>query len=323
VRKKIGFVFSGAGSRIAQELVLMRYLVEGRAFKEDSPKPLIPSVLAGTSSGALSAVALNAILATEGLVEAPRGAVGFSWDDYETLIRGLKNQDVYEAGGIIPEALQIIQSGAVLDTRPLRELLEDMIVSKVGFRLLGDLPLKTYLSVVDQGTGRVSRLCSQDNPDLPLVQVLMASTAIPIAFPSQQLKLPGSQRPVPCIDGGTGMDGIPVDALRNERCHTIYVVRPMKYDPTKKWNKKMPLSRFRIMVNALNTFMYVQEALLDNALFRATRYARSGAYAYVPVLPHNHNLLDFESGGEQIEATMAWAERSDSAPELISDLPRF
>jgi hypothetical protein len=97
----------------------------------------------------------------------------------------------------------------------------------------------------------------------------------------------------------------------------------MKYDPAKCWNKDMTLSRFQIVANALNTFMYVQEALLDNALFRATRYARSHAYAYVPVLPHNYNLLDFESSGEQIEATRTWAERSDSAPRQISDLPHF
>ena len=64
VKKRIGFVFSGVASRIAQELVLMRCLVEGRAFRGNPPQPLIPAVIAGTSSGALSAVVLNAVLAS-------------------------------------------------------------------------------------------------------------------------------------------------------------------------------------------------------------------------------------------------------------------
>jgi predicted acylesterase/phospholipase RssA len=323
VKKRIGFVFSGAASRIAQEMVLMRYLVQGEAFKSRSAGPLVPAVLAGNSSGALSAVALNAILASEGLVES-KGRTGcFSWRDYEELIAELDNRDVYEAGGIIPGALQILRGGSILDTAPLRKLLRDTIAERVGFRVLGDLPVTTYLSVVERDTGRVCRLCSQDHPELPLVKVLTASTAIPIAFPSQKLMLPGSVETVACIDGGTGVDGIPVDALRNENCHTIYVIRPMKYDPAKTWNKPMPLSNFQIMVNALNTFMYVQEALLDNALFRATRYAKSRAYSYIPVLPHNYNLLDFESGREQIEATKAWAEKPESEPAQIPELPKF
>jgi hypothetical protein len=112
-------VVSGAASRIAQECVLMKRLVQGRAFPERPGEPVIPSVLAGTSSGALSVVALNAILLSEGLIQGRGGSGSFTWRDYEGLIRKLKNSEVYEAGGIISGAREIIRDGAILDTAPL------------------------------------------------------------------------------------------------------------------------------------------------------------------------------------------------------------
>jgi predicted acylesterase/phospholipase RssA len=312
------FVFSGAASRIAQELVLMKSLVQGRAFGLRAQVPLVPSVVAGSSSGALSAVALNAILQAEGLVRGRRGSREFSWPQYEKLVAGLKNSSVYEEGGILSRAMEIVREGAILDTRPLRRLLEKQVHSIMGYHTMGDLPVKTFISLVERDSGTVHRLCSTTDPDLPLVDVLMASTAIPVAFPCQEITLPGRKKPVACIDGGIGVDGIPVDALREEGCRRIFVVRPMKYDPRKKWNKTPPLARFRIVATAIQSFLYLQEALLENALLRAAAYARSAAYSYVPELPYNVNPLDFESGREQLEATSRWAESEQTGPERVA-----
>jgi predicted acylesterase/phospholipase RssA len=295
----------------------MKRLVQGRAFPDGSAEPVIPSVLAGTSSGALSVVALNAILLSEGLIEGRTGSGSFTWGDYENLIRGLNNDDVYESAGLISRALEIVRQGAILDTAPLRRFLKDFIGRSVGFRHLGDLPIKTYISVVERDTGIVHRLSSTTHPDLPLVDVLMASTAIPVAFPAQELRLRGHEPPVPCIDGGIGIDGIPVEAIRAEGCSRIFVIRPMKYDPQKKWSKVPPLARFQIVANAVHSFLYYQEALLDSALCRAVLYASEGTYVYLPELPYNFSLLDFESGGEQIDETEAWAERRDSGPAIV------
>jgi hypothetical protein len=46
------FVDSRAASRIAQEAVLLKRLLQGRAFHDDPPRPLLPSLPAGTSAGA-------------------------------------------------------------------------------------------------------------------------------------------------------------------------------------------------------------------------------------------------------------------------------
>jgi predicted acylesterase/phospholipase RssA len=297
--------------------MLMKHLVQGRGFGDRRADPLVPAVMAGSSSGALSVVALNAILQAEGLVRGGKGSKAFSWSDYESLIAGLKNDDIYEPSGILARAMEILRDGAILDTRPLRRLLQRYVHSVMGYRTLGDLPVKSFFSVVERDSGKVHRLCSTRHSDLPLVDVLMASTAIPVAFPSQELTLPGRKRPVAFIDGGTGVDGIPVDALKEEECRRIFVIRPMKYDPRKKWNKVPPLTRFRIVATALHSFLYLQEALLENALLRAAAYARSTAYSYVPDLPYNVNPLDFESGREQLEATDRWARQEGSGPEPV------
>jgi predicted acylesterase/phospholipase RssA len=346
--RKVGFVFSGAASRIAQEYVLMRCLVEGRAFagltaaerggasgpgvqargrssparrepepEEEPGRPVLPDVLAGSSSGALSAVALNAILLSEGLIPGGGRSCSFGWHDYEELLRTLRNDHVFEGGGLIPEALEIIRRGSIYDTAPLKRTVQDTVETCMGFRVLGDLPIRTYLSVVERDSGRVYRLRSDIHSQLRLLDVLMASTAIPVVFPPWRLRLPRYETAVPCIDGGTGRDGIPVEAIREEHCDTLFIIRPMRFDPQKPWNKSRRLARLPIIDAATRTLLYMQEALSAGALLRAPYYARRAAYAYLPELPCNYSFLDFDSSGKQVQETRAWTETQGSGPVLL------
>jgi predicted acylesterase/phospholipase RssA len=264
-------------------------------------------------------VALNAILLCEGLTGTTPRDCEFTWELYEQHLIGLGNHDVYVGGGIIPEAMKIVRQGAIFDTRPLRTLLQRLVNDQMKFFSLGDLPIRTYISVVERDTGRVHRLCSQIHKDLPIVDVLMASTSIPVAFPPQHLMVPGSEKPVLCFDGGVGVDGIPVNALRDERCEDLYVIRPMAYDPQKPSNKPSALARFQIVSTAVRASEYLRESLLSFALCRAVRYAGSTAYCYMPKLSYNYNLLDFACGREQIEETMHWVEDPGNTPLRIQD----
>lgn len=76
----------------------------------------------------------------------------------------------------------------------------------MNYYTLGDLYVPTAISVVDQNTGFTLRLWS-DNPQhakLNLLEVLMASIALPIAFEPRTITgLPGVY-----IDGGTGVDTV-------------------------------------------------------------------------------------------------------------------
>jgi predicted acylesterase/phospholipase RssA len=322
---RTAIVFAAAASRIAQEYVLMRRLVEGQAFASSAGRPIIPAVLAGSSSGALSAVALNAILLTEGLIDGRRATSGrdtsrgctFGWSQYEQLLLGLKNEDVYLGGRIVHEAVEILRKGSVFDTRPLRRLLKRMVNGMAGFYTLGDLPVPTYISVVERDTGQVHRLGSTTHPELPIVDVLMASASIPVAFPPCRLKLPGTAAAVACIDGATGTDGIPVDAVRDEGCDVLYIVRPMRFDPAKRWNGNPRLIRVPIVDTTIRTLLYMHEALLEGTLLRASHYARQECYVYMPQLQLNYGLLDFDSAPAQIRDTQRWAGQPDSAPQPL------
>lgn len=327
---RTAIVFAGAASRIAQEFVLMRRLVQGRAFGSRGGGPVIPAVLAGSSSGALSAVALNAILLSERLIAGrpPTGRRGaargsgpaccrLGWREYEQLLLELKSEDVYRSSRIVHEAVEILRKGWIFDTAALRRLLKRTINGLAGFQTLGDLPVPTFISVVERDTGRVHRLGSVTHPDLPIVDVLMASASIPVAFPPCRLALPGAAAPVACIDGGTGTDGIPVDAVREQGCDVVYIVRPMRFDPTLPWNRNARLIRVPVVDTAIRTLLYMQEALLEGALLRAHSYARRACYVYEPRLELNYGLLDFDSAPAQIRDTERWAEQPGSTPQPL------
>jgi len=316
-KKKLAFVFSGAAARIAQQAVMMRYLVQGKAFKDG--KTLVPTVLAGASSGAISIVALNAILLTEGLVEGGELKERFSWSDYEQIIGSINRKDVYNAGGVLRSALEFVGDGAIFDTTPLRELLEETLEKRIGFHTLGDLPVRSYISVVEQETGKIHRLSSVDHPDLPLVDVVMASAAIPILFPPVELMLPGKSDTAACVDGGTGIDMIPVDAIHRDRYDRVILIRPQPYDPEKKWFKDPPFSDVRIVKHTINNFMFIEEALMDYAFHRAVWHDGGRVYCYVPDLECNHSPLDFESGSEQLQKTEEWAGSDQNRPKLVKN----
>jgi predicted acylesterase/phospholipase RssA len=307
-RSKTGFVFSGGAARIAQECALTQALMEGLT---PYSRRIRPDVMAGTSSGALNAVAVNAILRSKDKSDA----TSFDWEDYKEILFDLDDGKIFDVtprglARIIPRN---IPEGFVLDTAPLRRLLEELVVERMGFETLGDLYLPTYISVVQRETGKTLRLSSRD-PDprirkLPLLDVLMASTAIPVAFKPQEIKgLEGS-----FLDGGVGRDGIPVEAMFEEKCKELYIISRMRGDETmtgvtvfKKRRPRVP----KILLNVLLAMEYLIDALFESELNRATQIAKR-AFLYLPELSKQYPLLDFSTQREQFEETLAWAKQHD------------
>lgn len=309
-RKKTGFVFSGGAARIAQEAALSQALIEGLT---PSGRLIRPDVLAGTSSGALNAVVLNAILKTkDGKTEKGKE---FTWEDYKEILFKISDGDIFDltARGLARIVTRNIPEGFVLDTAPLRRLLAEIAVKMMGFETLGDLYLPTYISVVERETGRTRRLYSRDsNPairNLPLVDVLMASAAIPVAFEPVEVKgLKGR-----FFDGGVGRDGIPVEAMLEEKCKELYIISRMRGDETmvgittfKEKRPKIP----KILLNTLLAMEYLIDDLFESELNLAPRIARR-AYLYLPTLARQYPLLDFSTQREQFEETLKWAQKND------------
>ncbi|MBN2378987.1 patatin-like phospholipase family protein [candidate division WOR-3 bacterium] len=211
-------------------------------------------MIAGASSGSLNAVALNAILRTED-GESP-AKYSYTWDDYKKLLFDLRNSDVYDVspGGIVRIFTNNIPSGYILNTAPLLKLLKKVIEGKMDFKIMKDLYLPTYISTVDPVTGKEYRF-SNRNPQharLPVVDVLMASCAIPIAF--QLRKIKGFSKVRAFIDGGTGRDGIPVEAMRKENCEEIYVISKMRGNKKKEYKTGIAIPVPKLLKNAIQAF---------------------------------------------------------------------
>ncbi len=315
---KTGFAFAGAAAFIAQEAALAKALMEGKTLG----RSVRPDVVAGTSSGALNAVVVNAILQTiEG--NAPRGGE-FRWggpgdageDTYYGLLAGLKNRDVFTV------SLGALAQGGVLDNAPLRRLLEHVVERRLGFATLGDLPLPTWLCVVDRGTGRPLRLSSlhPHHKNLSLVDVLMASTAIPIVFPPQKIGAkmgPGLEGVF--FDGGTGPDSIPVEALEDENCDEIFLIDRM--GSTAATSHKPDLAHasaesasamggfhLEVVENTALGLEYLFRTINTHQIEKASRLA-SSVWIYEPELANSYGILDFSQEKRQWDETWAWAQK--------------
>ncbi len=316
---KTGFAFAGAAAFIAQEAALAKALMEGKALG----RTIRPDVIAGTSSGALNAVVVNAILRTlDG--NAPRGGE-FRWggpgdsgeDTYYGLLSGLKNKDVFTM------SLGALAQGGVLDNSPLRRLLEHIVERRLGFATLGDLPLPTWLCVVDRATGKPWRLSSlhPHHKNLSLVDVLMASTAIPIVFPPQKIEAKmGQGLEGVFFDGGTGPDSIPVEALEDENCDEIFLIDRM--GSTAATSHKPDLAHasaesvsamggfhLELVENTALGLEYLFRTINAQQIEKATRLAAS-VWVYEPELTTSYGILDFSQEKHQWEETWAWAQKN-------------
>ncbi len=88
--EKIGIIIAGAAALIPQELALAYHLIE--------KKGVVPTVLAGTSSGSLSSVFLN------GVLENKAGQGKLSWDVLKKVLFNLSNDKVYTNSALLAPA---------------------------------------------------------------------------------------------------------------------------------------------------------------------------------------------------------------------------
>jgi len=298
----IGFAFSGAGGRIAQHVALMESLVKGLY---PGGTKIRPSYLAGASSGAISAVALNAILKTEDQ-HLPNG---FDWDLYKKLVFALENSEVFDDSweGIAKIFTYNIYEGYLLDNSPLEKLLSTYL-NKMGFSKMKDLYLPTSISIVNQSSGEDVRVWSTDPfyGELPIIDVLMASASLPIAFPPRIIPSLGAQ--TNWIDGGTGIDTIPVEPLLNHPNVTeIYVIcynsaltsggaGPLPF----------PLDDINLLVNTMALISDMRVDLYAGALDMVAE-APFPSYSYIPQLNQTFSALDFSDEKLEYDLTMSWA----------------
>lgn len=305
-RKGTAIAMTGAAARIVQEVALLEELQKTGWLRK-------PCFISGTSSGALNTVMLNAILSKR-----------FSWDRYHNILFNLKSEDVFiRDGNKLP-----------LNTDPLKNLLIRTIRDSLGFDSLGSLTYPSSISITDirvlplgTRTYRMSniRMNAESDPSLSIVDVLMASTAIPLLFPPAKLDIGGLKLVTTFIDGGVAEDHIPYQAViqfekfRGVGVDTLLIIS-RKCDTASRLDKEMQTfgisdsklyerAGVRIENMAYEGFIRQMKALQANYPELAAH-----TYIYIPDFEENFHLLDFNQMKEQYEITAKWAKTHKPVP---------
>lgn len=302
-------VITGAASRIPQEAALLEQL-----YREGKLSNVC--FISGASSGALNAVMLNAILSGQ-----------FTWGRYKKILFGLKNNNIYT-----------IPSGKFpFNTRPLHDLLKRIMEDSLKYHKIGDLPINTSISAtafrvmppLKKAVRFSNRLINEEcDPDYNLINILMASTAIPFIFPEVSINefLKGTNQTF--IDGGAGEDHIPVEAVVqysskfNTEIERLYIVS-RKFDTPDEINNQ--IDALGLKGNKFNKF--ILEFLfkhLKNSFIKELELFKlknpelaAKTYIYVADFKDFFFLLDFEQMKKQYEITSAWAKKNK--PVLLED----
>ena len=85
-------------------------------------------------------------------------------------------------------------------------------------------------------------------------------TAIPVVFPSVKIKgLAGE-----FIDGGTGRDGIPVEAIAAERCKELFIISRMRGEYRKRQGFSLGKRRIEKVPRTIDSALFALELLMDS-----------------------------------------------------------
>lgn len=305
-RNGTAILITGAAARIPQEAALLEDLYN-RGLLNDVV------FISGVSSGALNSVMLNGILSGR-----------MTWAEYRDILFNIKNSDVF------------IQEGKKLpvDTEPLRKFITGVAEERLGYHAIGDLPYVTAISITHNEDldlkNRVYRMCSrkinaETDTTLSLVDILMASTSFPVAFPSVRIRNVTTIPDVNYIDGGVGDDHVPFQALldfersRGVGVEKVYIVS-RKSDSIPEVSEELRI----LGVNDRGIFDKLGISL-DNILHkgfmkRLEAYASeapdlvSRTYVWIPDFKADFLMFSFSNLKEQFDLTSEWAAAHEPVP---------
>jgi predicted acylesterase/phospholipase RssA len=316
-RKGTAVVVTGAAARIPQEAALLEHLYNIGDLKD-------VAFISGASSGALSSVVLNAILSGK-----------INWDQYKNILFSITNSQVFIRNG----------SNLPLDTKPLRELIHRIVNDSLGYYKVGDLPFASSISATNAELktfeGRVYRFSNrqinkESNPDFDLIDILMASAAIPVVFPSVKLSVPDMGHPITFIDGGVTEDHIPFEAAREyEQLTGIHfekmIIVSRKNIPEARIGPELEnlgikdtklREKLGASVQHLSKEGFIKRLIL---LQLTDPVLAARTFVYVPDFEQDFPMLDFNNFKIQYEVSAEWAKSHKPIPldQYISENVTF
>ncbi|MCK7481006.1 MAG: patatin-like phospholipase family protein [Candidatus Moduliflexus flocculans] len=308
-RSGTALIITGAAARIPQEAALIEAL-HSRGWLSD----LV--FISGVSSGALNAVALNGILSGR-----------MTWERYLAILFSIKAEDIYSRNaGSLP-----------VDTEPLRMLFRRVVEDELAFRHIGDLPIPTAITISQKPEWgqktHAFRLCSrpinsESDPSIDLVDILCATTAIPLIFPYRRVPGASTIPDIEYVDGGASEDYVPFRSLlRSEKYRGRGVDRVLiisrKYDFEADLSEELSLlgvNDHRILDRLGVSFDRVADRKFRAGLLDFVRtYPDTAGRALVwrPDFPETYLMLDFHSMEAQYRRTADWAK--DRSPVPVMD----
>jgi hypothetical protein len=308
IQKRSGtaIVMTGAAARIPQEAALLEEL-----YNRGLMKDIV--FISGVSSGALNSVALNGILTGK-----------MTWAEYREILFKLKNSDIF------------IQEGKKLpvNTEPARRFLTGIVEEKLGYHQIGDLPYMTEISFTNLKDldlkKTVYRMCSrkineETDTTLSLVDILMASTSFPIAFPKVRIANVKTIPNVEYVDGGVGDDHVPYHALlqfekfRGRGVERVYIVS-RKSDSIPEVSEELRV----LGINDKGIFdklgISIDNILKRGIIKRLSAYASEApelvplSYVWIPDFQADFLMFNFGNLKEQYDMTTLWAKSHNPVP---------
>jgi len=299
-------LITGAAARIPQEAALLEQL-----YKTGELNDVV--FIAGDSSGALNTVMLNAILSKK-----------ITWKQYIGWLKKIRNNDIYISNG----------KELPVNVQPLRHFLTRIVNDSLGYFKMKDLPIASAISITDismlgmhKKNYRLSnkKINIESDPNLNIVDVLMASTAFPIVFPEERIPNATTLPDHSFADGGIGDDHIPFNGLldfiqyREQSVKKVIIVsRKSDSEPDvseelktlgitdKGFFDKMGISLdeilYRGFIKAMEAFKKEAPDLIEHT------------FVYIPDFPENFLLLDFNDLGQQYDVTKKWAQNHQPIP---------
>lgn len=306
-RSGTAIIMTGAGARLPQQAALMEELYN-RGLLNDVV------FISGVSAGAINAVMLNGILSGK-----------ITWNEYKKILFNISDSDIF----ILPENRKL-----PVNTDPARNLYRNIAEEKLGYRQIGDLPIMTEISFTSlhdfNMRKRVFRMCSRKiNPEtdttLSLVDILMASSAIPVAFPPVRIENVKTIPDIGYIDGGIGVDHVPFQALldfekyRGVGVEKIYII-------SRKSSSIAEISDELRALGVKDTGHFERLGFSIDRIMRKVLLNRLGnfaheapelillSYVWVPDFDQDFLMLNFNNLEEQYLVTQSWAKTHDPVP---------
>jgi hypothetical protein len=306
-RSGTAIILTGAAARIPQEAGLLEELYNRGLLKD-------VVFISGVSSGALNAVMLNGILSGR-----------MTWAEYKEILFNLKNSDIFVQEG---------NKKLPVNTQPARNLYTKIVEGRLGYHQIGDLPFMTAISFTNLRDldlkKRVYRMCSrkinqETDTALSLVDIMMASSAFPLAFPPVRLRNVKTIPDVEYVDGGVGDDHVPYHALlefekfRGKGVAKVYIIS-RKSDTIPELSQELKglgiddKGRFDKIGFSLDNI------LKKGMIKRLEAFAEEApdmimlSHIWIPEFEKSFLMFNFENLREQYTLTSQWAKTHDPVP---------